>query len=630
MKRPKQHIIETSSKKAFESLLPDKWVIRPLLPDYGIDYIVELFEDNKSTGKFFYVQLKGTNQRIHNNQVKISLRTSSLEYYQTLPLPILFVVYSTRVKKFWGIWINEYLRTREIRKNQSTLQLTFDNSHIINKEFIESIDTKFCLEIHKKISIAHYSDHEIGELYHNILEEWLQHCYGDVLTFDGKHLPLKMCFSYSYKNRHLSIEVDYNLLGRYMVENINVDEQSDFLNYPIIDYSQIPNELREILFLMATIFANENVLTSLNLYKMLLCDYSGKFKNPQVLFNIGKIASEKNRNAEFQELIEKSIECKEYDDFQLLNTVYLFYPPNSMARTKDYYKENLLSVISSVDDNNSEAVFSYNLANSYASSDNARKAIKYYMQARRLEPDYLNRHYWWYELADVLFRLKHYKWAESCYLKAHRLSKNIVEPLIFASIGDSLFFQGKFGEALKWFDRYFERDDKPLSGPYLRYHAIKFFINSKLENPDRNPRLAISLTEKAIKQKNDKNAVRALRKAISIDPLCGLAWFNYAFYMNKMKKYRDSCISYLICCLIQDWDREAWINALFLSFNLKEDLLFFHIFDTVRSKFGKSISKDIAEFIKKQPHLTNEVKKDLFVKLRTGLESPDGKDEIHG
>ena len=628
MKRPKQHIIETSSKKAFESLLPDKWVIRPLSPDYGIDYIVELFEDNKSTGKFFYVQLKGTNQRIHNNQVKISLRTSSLEYYQTLPLPILFVVYSTKVKKFWGIWINEYLRTKEIRKNQSTLQLTFDNSHIINKEFIESIDTKFCLEIHKKISIAHYSDHEIGELYHNILEKWLQHFYGDVLTFDGEHLPLKVCFSYSYKNRHLSIEVDYNLLGRYVVENINVHEQSDFLNYPIIDYSQIPNELREILFLMATIFANENVLTSLNLYKMLLCDYSGKFKNPEALFNIGKIASEKNRIAEFQELIEKSIECKEYDDFQLLNTVYLFYPPNSMTLIKDYYKENLLSVISSADDNISKAVFSYNLANSYRSSDNVRKAIKYYMQAKRLEPDYLNRDYWWYELAGVLFRVKHYKWAESCYLKAHDLS-NIFEPLIFALIGDSLFFQGKFAEAIKWFDRYFERNDKPLSEFCLKYHAIKFFINNKLENPDRNPQFAISLTEKAIKQKNDKNAVSTLMKAISIDPLCGLAWFNYAVYMNKMKKYKDSSISFLVCCLIQDWDREAWINALFLSFSLKENLLFFHILDTIRFKFGKSISKDIIEFIKKQPHLTNEVKKDLFVKLRNILESPDGKDEIH-
>ena len=96
-----------------------------------------------------------------------------------------------------------------------------------------------------------------------------------------------------------------------------------------------------------------------------------------------------------------------------------------------------------------------------------------------------------------------------------------------------------------------------------------------------------------------------------------------------MKKCRDSCISFLICCLIQDWDREAWINALFLSFNLKENLLFFHILDTIRLKFGKSISKDIIEFIKKQPHLTNEVKKDLFVKLRNILESADGKDEIH-
>ena len=90
MKRPKQHITETKSRKAFENFLPDEWVTRSLTPDYGIDYLVEIFKDKNSTGKFFYVQLKGTEKEISSDQVEIKLKISDLEYYRTLPLPIIF------------------------------------------------------------------------------------------------------------------------------------------------------------------------------------------------------------------------------------------------------------------------------------------------------------------------------------------------------------------------------------------------------------------------------------------------------------------------------------------------------------------------------------------------------------
>ena len=118
-------------------------------------------------------------------------------------------------------------------------------------------------------------------------------------------------------------------------------------------------------------------------------------------------------------------------------------------------------------------------------------------------------------------------------------------------------------------------------------------------------------------------------EAIRIDPLCGLAWFNLGGYYYRKRKYRRSLDSFLICCLVQDWDKEAWINALFLCFNVNKHSLFYYIYDTIRSKFGSSIYQDIAEFIKRQPHLTSEKKKAFFATLRNALESLNNNDETH-
>ena len=48
MKRPRQHTTETESKKSLNSIIPDNWVLRELAPDYGLDYMVEIFKKEKA------------------------------------------------------------------------------------------------------------------------------------------------------------------------------------------------------------------------------------------------------------------------------------------------------------------------------------------------------------------------------------------------------------------------------------------------------------------------------------------------------------------------------------------------------------------------------------------------------
>lgn len=63
--RPREHEIETESRRAFESALDQNWEYRVITPDYGIDGELEYFEHRKTTGLRFHVQLKGTDTQDH-------------------------------------------------------------------------------------------------------------------------------------------------------------------------------------------------------------------------------------------------------------------------------------------------------------------------------------------------------------------------------------------------------------------------------------------------------------------------------------------------------------------------------------------------------------------------------------
>jgi len=99
MERPEQHITETKSQRIFEKIVPFEWVCREIKPDYGVDYLIEIFENNKSTGKTFFVQLKGSTQNISNDIFEKQFTTDNLKYYKSLSIPVLIVCVSVTTGK---------------------------------------------------------------------------------------------------------------------------------------------------------------------------------------------------------------------------------------------------------------------------------------------------------------------------------------------------------------------------------------------------------------------------------------------------------------------------------------------------------------------------------------------------
>jgi len=111
MKRPKSHQIDTKAQRILDSKLPTNWVKQTKHPDYGVDYEIEVFDDEEPTGIWFTIQLKGTEKlKEDDNYISFPLRTSMIEYYfSKVPLPIFLFIISVKESKIYWIFIQRYV-----------------------------------------------------------------------------------------------------------------------------------------------------------------------------------------------------------------------------------------------------------------------------------------------------------------------------------------------------------------------------------------------------------------------------------------------------------------------------------------------------------------------------------------
>jgi hypothetical protein len=117
-KRPRSHQLETASRTAFERSLPKSAIFRTVAPDYGIDGIVEVFDDGEAaTGDFFLVQLKSTDQKNLAEALSITLKAHTVRYYDSLILPVFMVLYHASSGQIYANWF----KTPEAKGQQSTI-----------------------------------------------------------------------------------------------------------------------------------------------------------------------------------------------------------------------------------------------------------------------------------------------------------------------------------------------------------------------------------------------------------------------------------------------------------------------------------------------------------------------------
>jgi hypothetical protein len=149
LKRPKSHQIDTKAQRILDSKLPSNWVKREKTPDYGVDYEIEVFDDEEPTGIWFTIQLKGTERLKEDvNYVSFPLKTDTIKYYfSKVPLPIFLFITSVKENKIYWLFIQRYVNEVLNIENpnwtkQKNVTIKIPKENIFNDVSIRKIESE--------------------------------------------------------------------------------------------------------------------------------------------------------------------------------------------------------------------------------------------------------------------------------------------------------------------------------------------------------------------------------------------------------------------------------------------------------------------------------------------------------
>lgn len=170
-KRTRQHELETESRIRFSSVIPNNWLFRDISPDYGIDGIVEVFEENgNASGGIFLIQLKATDEEKIERALHVVLKTDSGKYYANILLPVLIVLFHSKSNNIFARFFDKKMK---IPNNQKTFTFILSEKDLWDNNLIEMANKQLSwnksamdMGLREKLIDEYYkykSSHEIDE-----------------------------------------------------------------------------------------------------------------------------------------------------------------------------------------------------------------------------------------------------------------------------------------------------------------------------------------------------------------------------------------------------------------------------------------------------------------------------------
>lgn len=622
MKRPDQHITETKSQRIFERIVPVEWVCREIKPDYGVDYLVEIFENNLSTGKTFFLQLKGSTQAIKDNVFEKQFSTDNLNYYNSLALPVMIICVSVTTEQVWGIWANKLIEQVVLKDNQKSVLVSLNKDYLLNKSSFPKIAQQ--TEIVKKLGLFTETDSNLTQSFNQHILRWIENFYSKSVSVKFNNLPKHLSLTYTTKGNTVQTAIVTNTLSKTIYTR-ELKEDLPFLHRPIFNTEDINDFNKDILLSIAISLAKYDIHGTISLLAKLVAKFDFTDQNEWIQLDpLGLLilAKEQNEVHYFDKLVQELIQSANYNLFLHFDLAYFVIGTDEL---KELRVKNLKTVINHTSDNQVKGTCHYNIGNILRGSGDTPDATSNYIKAVRFCPDYRNRVYWWREIAGLFFINSHFKWAEICYKKSLELStKNIgveflrVEKtnpgeinLVHALIADCLFIQGKFTDASAKFKTYFNLSQHSSQEWKLKEMVCLELMGSKLDNVKLNREKSRELCERGITLMDNMEIKETYIKATELDPTNGLAWFNLGVALDKEQKFEESLFAFLMTGLIQDGDQEAQFNALMISFTEQKFDLMQNILIYLGEKHGELVINKLADYIM-QKNMSLDVKKGLI------------------
>ncbi|WP_240606182.1 hypothetical protein [Euzebya rosea] len=209
------------------------------------------------------------------------------------------------------------------------------------------------------------------------------------------------------------------------------------------------------------------------------------------------------------------------------------------------------------------AVREYNLGNLLYSLGDAAGAVHWYNACRRSDPTYLERAYYWRELASFFHARQRWTWSARSYERANEIE---YDDTTQAYLGDTLLYSGDYSGARGAFRRV---EWNTTHVP--RWLALQAFVAEMLTATDftiqeRHPEEARLLVEQAfpLLTAGDPEGLDFIGKALELDALDSCAWHNLGIWARSHDDAEMAFRALLIGASLDRHNPDGWMAVLSL------------------------------------------------------------------
>lgn len=535
--RPRQHELETISRRVFEGLLPYGWTTNFATVDkeYGIDGEVGVFEEGKATGLSFKVQLKATDDTNEPASESISIKSYNYCDKISIDIPVLMVLYHAETNNIYVKWFHEFdpyydKSGKKANRDPNSESIAFywfkDDLWIENS--ISKI--KNDLEIIRKLKT------------HQFILPFSLKLNVNLSNIRGISIPTLS--NQLNSNESLKNIFEFKFLGNDNQGEVYVDnEKIEFwfyqqkkMTFHIEKFNFSQTDLIELVMLCSI-----RPLINIGL-DLEACSILSQIINSRFLYNCSdfrNIAFETFiRNAKwecFSELFDKIIDTipKVSDKNDIVGLIV--YLSSILIYNRQIIPSAILSYLQlkldnslAIDDESQGHIY-YNQAN--MNKHDCKKAFSLYNKARKFRPKYLNYDYFLKEVAGALFHLKRYKLSATLYEKAYNLK---TDTSILPLYADALLFSGKYEKSLEIFVSSQSWDcEWKLKMKLLN----EFIVPNKKEQKREILRAKADLLSlyECDKNLNDKIAFDDMKKVLNLDFLNDEALFSMGLISGNLE-----------------------------------------------------------------------------------------------
>ena len=562
-KRKIQHQLEDTSRYKFGLALPPQWVLRDKEKDYGIDTEVEIFDSKElATGLVYWVQLKATRSKKDSIIKSIDLRIESIKYYKRLDIPVLLVRYSSELDAFYTKWAHE-VDTYYAKKGAKKMRIKFTDSDKWNENTASNIEkylTKVravkagAISLPIPFNITFGADSVCGKST-SVLQSRLRselNKYIDVLKIE----PIK-------DKSLVDVYIDNNILKIGILGLAGCT----FHSVDMMDKSTLEAGLIKDILLGVAVGIFQLGFNDLSSRIIFTKNIAERLKTkPEIMQYVLPRLLETSYFEEALELVGNILDNKSNDLLEIFaDSAVLFARTRGNEKKSKAIENYLIRKVERYKDIDPVlyGISLYNLGNFYRSIGSHKKAARCYLKARRHEPNYCDREYYYGELAGSLFEIERYKYSAVFYKRA--IDFDGVKEWR-PQYADALMFNGEYQKALEVFNNYLSETNDKSAEWQLKAICLESMIGMDgTKCQVRKKDEALSLAD--VRKQSDENIESKLKGSLGLDMLCGLAWYNFGQLNYKRGMVNDTSFCFTVCALVQPWDIEAWVNATLSSFN---------------------------------------------------------------